>query len=59
MTTGEIETSQFVEVLISGSQSRTRGWAEISAGQILIGQRNQQPTTLKPDGSWNVVATLR
>lgn len=55
--------SQFVEVLISGSQSGSPAHAgelrEISAGQILIGQRNQQPTTLKPDGSWNVIATLR
>ena len=51
MTTAEIETSQFVEVLISGSQSAHAGeLREISAGQILIGQRNQQPTTLKPDG---------
>ena len=60
VNTGEIETSQFVEVLISGSQSAHAGeLREISAGQILIGQRNQQPTTLKPDGSWNVVVTLR
>jgi hypothetical protein len=57
---GEIETSQFVEVLISGSQSRTRGWAERDLGwPDLDWPRNQQPTTLKPDGSWYVVVTLR